>query len=129
MGKLADALKQKYKTPHAALKALGLDGALLRKEVVGDSMPAALKGVPAKMNLMAYNYGLGLALGMDAPSRAMQQRVRIKGGMKEFVGKTGIIVSKEGSQYRVRLDNPVEIPGVGRVSDDLWDGNFLTKID
>lgn len=65
MSKLTDALKQKYKTPYAALKALGLDTALLRKEVVGDSMPEALKGPIVKMNLMAYNYGRGLAMAMD----------------------------------------------------------------
>lgn len=55
------------------------------------------------------------------------QRVQIKGGMREFVGKTGTIIGKEGNQYRVRLDSPVNIPGVGYVEDDLWDGNMLKR--
>lgn len=56
------------------------------------------------------------------------QTVRITGGMKEFVGKTGKIFHKEGKLYRVYLDEPVEIPSVGTVRDDLWEGQYLRKI-
>lgn len=60
------------------------------------------------------------------------QRVKILGGMTEFVGKTGEIVGseKDGSTtlYRVRLDQPVDVPGVGQVEDDLWAGSFLRNI-
>ncbi len=31
------------------------------------------------------------------------QRVRIEGGMRQFVGKIGRIVAREGRMYRVRL--------------------------
>jgi hypothetical protein len=58
----------------------------------------------------------------------MYQDVRITGGMKEFVGKTGTIIGTEMGMYRVRLDEPVEIPGIGRVRDDLWEGSLLRKI-
>jgi hypothetical protein len=30
--------------------------------------------------------------------------------------------------YRVRLDQPVEIPYVGLVRDDLWEGKLLRRI-
>lgn len=73
-----------------------------------------------------------LKRGEAARSDAREgQRVKIKaqGGMKEFHGKTGRIVGKEGGQYRVKLDTPVDIPGVGSVSDDLWDGNLLQNLD
>jgi hypothetical protein len=55
-------------------------------------------------------------------------RVRINGGMKEFVGRTGTVVGKEGKMWRVRLDSPVEIPGVGSVSSDLWEGRLLKRV-
>jgi hypothetical protein len=51
--------------------------------------------------------------------------------MKEFVGRLGTIVGEEGTRprmYRVRLHEPVEIPGVGEVSDDLWQGNALKAV-
>jgi hypothetical protein len=62
------------------------------------------------------------------------KRVRILGGMQEFIGKTGTIIDAEKMgrnepiYYRVRLDTPVEIPGVGRVRDDLWQGHLLKTI-
>jgi hypothetical protein len=56
------------------------------------------------------------------------QRVKITGGMKEFVGKMGLITHKEDKLYRVKLDEPVEIPGVGEVYDDLWETQYLTQI-
>lgn len=43
MSKLIEALKKKYKTPEAALEALGLDAALLKTSMVGDSKPPQLK--------------------------------------------------------------------------------------
>ena len=45
-----------------------------------------------------------------------------------FHGKTGRIQHKDGNQYRVKLDTAVHVPGVGHVTDDLWDGNLLKKI-
>ena len=55
----------------------------------------------------------------------IKSKVTIIGGNHEFVGQTGTIICKEGPEYRVRLDCPIEIPGVGLVTDDLWDGNLL----
>jgi hypothetical protein len=59
------------------------------------------------------------------------QEVKIAGGMKEFIGRLGTIVGEEGSRprmYRVRLHEPVEVPGVGMVEDDLWQGNSLKAV-
>lgn len=62
------------------------------------------------------------------------KRVRIVGGMQEFIGKTGTIVDaekmgrSEPTYYRVQLDKPVVVPGVGRVGDDLWQGHLLETI-
>jgi hypothetical protein len=42
MSKLIEALKRKYKTPEAALRALGLDENLLKSAVTGDAMPSKL---------------------------------------------------------------------------------------
>ena len=55
-------------------------------------------------------------------------RVRIASGMREFVGRTGEIGRREGGLYRVRLDEPVEVPGVGTVTDDLWESTCLKRI-
>ena len=55
------------------------------------------------------------------------RQVKILGGMREFVGKTGE-AQKEGRMWRVFLDEPVEIPGVGIVRDDLWEGNSLRTL-
>lgn len=54
-------------------------------------------------------------------------RVRIdhKQGFPEFHGQTGRIISQEMGMYRVRLDESVHIPGVGRVSDDCWESQYL----
>jgi hypothetical protein len=57
--------------------------------------------------------------------------VRINAGMNEFVGSTGTIVGVEGikpKMYRVRLDEPVSIPSVGLVKDDLWEGSHLKRV-
>ena len=57
--------------------------------------------------------------------------MRIAGGMKEFVGRLGTIIGEEGSRprmYRVRLHEPVEVPGVGEVTDDLWQGSALKAV-
>lgn len=56
------------------------------------------------------------------------RRVRIMGGMSEFVGKTGTVVDREGMLLRVRLDEAVEIEGVGRVTDDLWEPRLLKTL-
>jgi hypothetical protein len=58
------------------------------------------------------------------------RRVEIKpqGGMKEFWGKTGTVVGKEMKMLRVKLDEPVHIPGVGMVKDDLWEPGLLKTI-
>jgi hypothetical protein len=56
------------------------------------------------------------------------QRVRILGGLLEFIGKTGEIVGKEGNLYRVYLDEPVDVAGIGRVRDDLWERSALKTL-
>lgn len=64
----------------------------------------------------------------------MHDRVKIKakGGMREFYGHTGTVIGEERDgrrrMYRVSLDEPVYIEGVGAVRDDLWAGEYLTKI-
>jgi hypothetical protein len=55
----------------------------------------------------------------------INQHVEILGGMSEFVGRTGTILGKEDKLYRVKLDEPVEIPNIGLVADDLWEGRML----
>lgn len=51
---------------------------------------------------------------------------------KHFHGKTGTIIGseKDGSTtlYRVKLDDPADVPNVGKVEDDLWAGKFLKRI-
>lgn len=68
--------------------------------------------------------------GYDQPGWHYGDSVRIKpiGGMKEFYGKTGTVIGAEGEYLRIRLDFPVDIHGVGRVSDDLWMPYTLKKI-
>ncbi len=61
------------------------------------------------------------------------KRVRILGGMREFVGKIGTIVDSERdgpttTLCRVKLDTAVEVEGVGRVTDDLWAWEFLEPV-
>ena len=62
------------------------------------------------------------------------KRVRITGGMPEFVGQTGTIIGVEnyggsgGAYYRVRFDEPVNVASVGLVEDDIWQGGFLKTI-
>jgi hypothetical protein len=69
---------------------------------------------------------------MSNSNSRIGKRVRITGGMSEFVGRTGVIVDleKHGSQrlYRVELDEPLNVPHVGRVNDDLWEGEFLKTV-
>lgn len=56
------------------------------------------------------------------------RRVKVLSGMQEFVGKVGTVVSREGRMLRVRFDEPVEVPGVGFVRDDLWEPRFLKTV-
>lgn len=67
--------------------------------------------------------------------RKIGQRVQIKagGGLAIFRGRTGTIIDNRGRDgrnvmYRVRLDQAVDIPGVGPVSDDVWQGQFLQAV-
>jgi hypothetical protein len=57
--------------------------------------------------------------------------VKITSGDLAFVGRTGCIVS-EGYEYdrlyRIRLDEPVEVPGVGKVTNDLWERKFFKVV-
>jgi hypothetical protein len=48
--------------------------------------------------------------------------------LRGVVGRTGTIAFKEGDLCRVRLDEPVDVPGVGMVCDDLWEGSFLKRV-
>lgn len=59
-------------------------------------------------------------------------RVKITGGtMKQFHGQTGEVIGHEKDgrtiMHRVKLDSPVEIPGVGKVKDDLWSPEYLKR--
>jgi hypothetical protein len=71
--------------------------------------------------------------GIKPMTKKLGQRVKIlpEGGMREFWDHTGTIIGVEPGRptmYRVRLDEPVDIPGVGRVRDDLWEGRTLRDI-
>jgi hypothetical protein len=66
-------------------------------------------------------------------AKSIGQRVKILAGMREFIGKTGEVIDnsdRDGGKpmYRVRLDQPVEVPGVGRVTNDLWGGSALRNL-
>jgi hypothetical protein len=63
----------------------------------------------------------------SATDRRIGKHVRILGGMKEFIGMTGTIVDVEHHGW-VKLDDPVEVPRVGRVTDDLWEGRLLKTV-
>lgn len=58
-------------------------------------------------------------------------RVRIASGMREFVGSTGEIIGVERDgrtlMHRVLLDRPVEVVGLGHVTDDLWSSEHLRR--
>ena len=53
------------------------------------------------------------------------RRVRIVGEAAELRDKIGTIIAREGMLLRVRLDEPVEVPGIGLVTDDLWEPRLL----
>jgi hypothetical protein len=57
----------------------------------------------------------------------VMRRVEVVKGMGEFVGKRGDAV-REGRMWRVTFDEPVEVPGVGMVRDDLWEGSGLKTV-
>jgi hypothetical protein len=66
-------------------------------------------------------------------TKKIGQRVVVTAGMKEFIGATGEIIDnteRDGAtvMYRVKLFKPVEIPGVGTVTDDLWSGAYLRNV-
>lgn len=44
-----------------------------------------------------------------------------------FEGHYGTVRDKEMGMYRVRLDEPVTIEGVGRVTSDLWSSEYLRR--
>jgi hypothetical protein len=70
-----------------------------------------------------------LSEGDEQMADRSNQRVKILGGMKEFVGRTGTIMWEESAGfYRVKLDAPVEIDGIGVVADDLWEGALLRRL-
>lgn len=64
--------------------------------------------------------------------KKLGQRVKITGGMDEFVGQVGAIIDfeKDGrmTMYRVQLDTPVNVNGIGKVADDLWAGAYLRNV-
>lgn len=62
-------------------------------------------------------------------------RVRIisaPGAMPEFVGSVGTIIGEERDggtrMFRVHLDTPIVINGIGPVTDDLWSSAHLRKV-
>lgn len=60
------------------------------------------------------------------------RRVKIVSGWSLFVGQTGEAVKEcrmNGTTvYRVYLDQPVMVDGVGLVKDDLWEGRHLKTV-
>ena len=100
-------------------------------EFIQNALKAHHKGEP-KTRIADHLFNADTALRTMKEETVNEERpngqtVKIKdgGGMKEFHGKTGYIIGKEGKQYRVKLHSPVHVPGVGKVHDDLWDGNML----
>jgi len=47
---------------------------------------------------------------------------------RAFEGATGRLGEREGKLWRVYLDRPVIIPGGDRVTDDLWEPQYLKKL-
>lgn len=101
MGKLADALKQKYKTPRAAIEALGLDASLLREDRLASD--AALS---SELIVDPYAYGYGLQLAMDAGE--WQVNMVVPSG--DWKGaRRGVRVEAASEQEAIRIaekDNP-----------------------
>lgn len=69
---------------------------------------------------------------MSNRKKSYGARVQVLMGMTEFVGKTGTVVGweKDGRTWlnRVKLDVPVEVPGVGVVRSDLWASEYLKGV-
>lgn len=59
---------------------------------------------------------------------AAMRRVKILGGMSEFIGQTGVVIARDGEHLRVKLDRPVMIEGIGLVTDDLWEPRLLRTV-
>ena len=66
------------------------------------------------------------------PTSGQPSLVACPGDPSPFAGRTGRVVGYEMDGrtrlYRVWLDRPVDVPGVGLVTDDLWSGPWLRKI-
>lgn len=66
--------------------------------------------------------------------RPIGQRVKITRGPDEFIGQRGTIIDNRemdglNVMYRVRLDTPVIVEGVGLVEDDIWQGAGLRCLE
>jgi hypothetical protein len=55
-------------------------------------------------------------------------RVKITDSHGIFKNKIGTAIGVEGEYIRIQLDKPVNIPGVGMVTNDLWMPHLLKKI-
>jgi len=119
MGRLAEALKKKYKTPQAAIEALGLDASLLHSDIVGDEMPARLK---IAMDNKDYDFGYGFGLAFDteklganaSPHPAKHAEVRADIAAK--TGMTGGPSTRKGTgegkvrNGRMRMPSGIDWP-------------------
>lgn len=72
-----------------------------------------------------------MRIGDSVVIRAPQYARPLRGLDLAFEKRTGVVIAEEMDgrtrMYRVRLDEPVEIGGVGTVYDDLWSGKYLRR--
>lgn len=92
----------------------------------------AVSSIEETKKEIAQSFFEGIPLEED---KRIGQSVRIhypehqrRGMGAQFHGQKGYISNKEDGHYRVVLDNPVHIDGVGKVKDDLWKGSYLKKL-
>jgi hypothetical protein len=90
----------------------------MKKEIIIKSLEEDL----AELGLLEAKLEIGARVKLVYP----KDRVDSLG--KYFNGKTGVVRAKEGNYWRVYLDQPVDIPEVGKVTDDLWERQFLKVV-
>jgi hypothetical protein len=130
MSKLIEELKKKYKTPEAALEALGLDASLLKSAVVGDSKPNELQRKDALMsNKIILTRKAAVAQGalmtFLKPKMAKDAKPldwgKILGRVthKNFAAKKGAIVAGIKEQTKGKLAKDASVDGLVELLDGL----------
>jgi hypothetical protein len=127
MSKLTEALKRKYKTPEAAVEALGLDASLLKSAVVGDSklnqkeLNMSTKRILTRKAATAQ----GALMTWLKPKMAKDAKPldwgKILGSVthKNFASKKGAIVAGIKEQTKGRLAKDASVDGLVELLDGL----------